>query len=183
MSRNSNKRRILFIDRDGTLIVEPADEQVDSLEKLELMPGVIPALLQLQAAGYEFVIVSNQDGLDTDFYPLENYEIPQRKMLSLFASQGIVFSAVHIDPHFEADNSSNRKPGIGMLLDYLRAGQMHLSDSWVIGDRETDMELARNLGSIVFGSYLIFYQPLTDGIEVVRVLHGARDIDRIFREE
>lgn len=146
MSRKSSNRRILFIDRDGTLIAEPADEQVDSLEKLELMPRVIPALLQLQAAGYEFVIVSNQDGLGTDSYPLEDYEIPQRKMLNLFASQGIVFSAVHIDPHFEADNSPNRKPGIGMLLDYLKSGQLHLADSWVIGDRETDMELARNMG-------------------------------------
>ncbi len=146
MSRKNSNRRILFIDRDGTLIAEPADEQVDSLEKLELMPGVVPALLQLQAAGYEFVIVSNQDGLGTDSYPLEDYEIPQRKMLNLFASQGIVFSAVHIDPHFEADNSPNRKPGIGMLLDYLKSGQLHLADSWVIGDRETDMQLARNMG-------------------------------------
>ncbi len=146
MSRNNSKRRILFIDRDGTLIAEPADEQVDSLEKLALMPGVIPALLKLQAAGYEFVIVSNQDGLGTDTYPLEAYEIPQQKMIELFASQGIEFSAVHIDPHFEHENSPNRKPGIGMLLDYLKSGELNLADSWVIGDRETDMELARNLG-------------------------------------
>jgi len=146
MSQIGRTRRILFIDRDGTLIAEPADEQVDSLEKLELMPGVIPALLQLQAAGYELVIVSNQDGLGTDSYPIECYEIPQKKMISLFASQGIEFSAVHIDPHFEHDNSPNRKPGIGMLLDYLKSGQLNLDDSWVIGDRETDMELARNMG-------------------------------------
>jgi len=146
MSRKQDKRRILFIDRDGTLIAEPPDEQVDSLEKLELMPGVIPALLQLKAAGYDLVIVSNQDGLGTDSYPLEDYEVPQRKMISLFASQGIEFSAVHIDPHFEHDNSPDRKPGIGMLLDYLKSGQLDPGDSWVIGDRETDMQLARNLG-------------------------------------
>ena len=111
MSVSSTRRRILFIDRDGTLIVEPEDEQVDSLEKLELVPGVIPALLQLKAAGYEFVIVSNQDGLGSDAYPMEHYEKPARKMISLFASQGIEFSAVHIDPHFEHQGSPNRKPG------------------------------------------------------------------------
>lgn len=146
MSRNNHKRRILFIDRDGTLITEPPDEQVDSLEKLQLVPGVIPALLNLKQAGYEFVMVSNQDGLGTDSFPLSAFEPVQQKMLDLFASQGITFSAVHIDPHFERDQSPNRKPGIGMLLGYLASGEMDLADSWVIGDRETDLQLARNLG-------------------------------------
>jgi len=146
MSRETSKRRILFIDRDGTLIAEPEDEQVDSLEKLELMPDVVPALLQLHEAGYEFVIVSNQDGLGTESYPAEDYETVQRKMIGLFSSQGIEFTSVHIDPHFENENSPNRKPGIGMLLDYLKSGQLDLADSWVIGDRETDMQLARNMG-------------------------------------
>ena len=143
---SGRKRRILFIDRDGTLIVEPADEQVDSLEKLELVPGVIPALLELKAAGYEFVIVSNQDGLGTESYPTERYEEPQRKMLRLFESQGIEFSAVHVDPHFEHQGAHTRKPGIGMVLDYLKSAQLDLEDSWVIGDRETDLELAANMG-------------------------------------
>jgi imidazoleglycerol-phosphate dehydratase/histidinol-phosphatase len=141
-----NKRRMLFIDRDGTLIVEPADEQIDSLEKLELIPGVIPALLELSKAGYELVIVSNQDGLGTESYPTEDYEVPQRKMLDLFESQGITFSAVHVDPHFEQDNAPTRKPGIGMVLDYLKSGELDLEDSWVIGDRETDLQLAENMG-------------------------------------
>ena len=141
-----NKRRMLFIDRDGTLIVEPADEQIDSLEKLELIPGVIPALLELSKAGYELVIVSNQDGLGTESYPMEDYEVPQRKMLDLFESQGITFSAVHVDPHFEQDNAPTRKPGIGMVLDYLKSGELDLDDSWVIGDRETDLQLAENMG-------------------------------------
>ena len=141
-----NKRRMLFIDRDGTLIVEPADEQIDSLEKLELIPGVIPALLELSKAGYELVIVSNQDGLGTESYPMEDYEVPQRKMLDLFESQGITFSAVHVDPHFEQDNAPTRKPGIGMVLDYLKSGELDLEDSWVIGDRETDLQLAENMG-------------------------------------
>ncbi len=140
------KRRILFIDRDGTLIIEPADKQVDSLEKLELIPGVIPALLELRNAGYELVIVSNQDGLGTDSYPPQDFEIPQQKMLALFESQGISFSAIHIDPHFEHENAPTRKPGIGMLLGYLQSGDLDMEDSWVIGDRQTDLELADNLG-------------------------------------
>jgi imidazoleglycerol-phosphate dehydratase/histidinol-phosphatase len=141
-----DKRRILFIDRDGTLIEEPEDEQVDSLEKLQLLPDVIPALLRLRDAGYEFVIVSNQDGLGTDAYPTEDFEVPQRKMLDLFASQGITFADVLIDPHFEHENSPDRKPGIGMVLPYLKSGELDLGDSWVIGDRATDLELADNMG-------------------------------------
>jgi imidazoleglycerol-phosphate dehydratase/histidinol-phosphatase len=143
---SSSKRRILFVDRDGTLIIEPPDEQIDSLEKLELVADVIPALLQLRDAGYELVIVSNQDGRGTESFPEEQFSVPHRKMLDLFASQGITFSAEHIDPHFESDNAPTRKPGIGMLLDYLRSGDLDFSDSWVIGDRQTDLDLADNLG-------------------------------------
>lgn len=143
---SGRKRRILFLDRDGTLIIEPDDFQVDSLAKLELVDGVIPALLKLQAAGYELIIVSNQDGLGTDSNPLEDFQVPHDKMLSLFSSQGINFAAEHIDPHFESDDSPNRKPGIGMVLEYLKSGQLDLADSWVIGDREADMQLARNMG-------------------------------------
>lgn len=146
-----NKRRILFVDRDGTLIVEPADFQIDSLEKLELVEGVIPALLKLKEAGYEFVIVSNQDGLGTASNPIEKFQPPHDKMLALFASQGITFAAEHIDPHFESDGSQDRKPGIGMVLDYLKTGELDLQDSWVIGDRQTDLQLAENMG---IGGYL-----------------------------
>ena len=107
---------------------------------------MIPALLRLAQAGYEFVIVSNQDGLGTDSFPTRDYEVPQRKMLQLFASQGVQFSAVHVDPHFEHDGAPTRKPGIGMVLDYLKSGELDLADSWVIGDRETDLQLAANMG-------------------------------------
>lgn len=141
-----SKRRILFLDRDGTLITEPADFQIDSLEQLGLVAGVIPALLKLKQAGYEFVLVSNQDGLGSASYPLEDFQIPHAKMLSLFSSQGIEFSAEHIDSHFAADASPMRKPGIGMVLDYLKSGELDLADSWVIGDRETDLQLAENMG-------------------------------------
>ena len=140
------KRRVLFVDRDGTLIVEPPDHQVDTLDKLELVSGVIPALLELQRAGYELVIVSNQDGLGTESFPEADFRRVQDKMMSLFESQGITFSAVHVDPHFEHDNAPTRKPGIGMVLDDLKSGTLDLEDSWVIGDRETDLELARNMG-------------------------------------
>lgn len=143
---SERKRKILFIDRDGTLITEPPDEQVDSLEKLQLVPGVIPALLKLAGAGYELVIVSNQDGLGTDSYPTIDFEIPQQKMLDIFESQGIRFVDILIDEHFEHQNSPMRKPGIGMVLPYLKSGELDLQDSWVIGDRETDLELAENMG-------------------------------------
>jgi len=143
---SQNKRRILFLDRDGTLIIEPEDMQIDSLEKLELVEGVIPALLKLKARGYEFVIVSNQDGLGTPSNPVEDFQPPHDKMLSLFSSQGINFVAEHIDPHFENDASPDRKPGIGMVLDYLKSGELDLDDSWVIGDRLTDLQLAENMG-------------------------------------
>lgn len=143
---NSPKRRILFIDRDGTLIAEPEDEQVDSLEKVALLEGVIPALLRLRDAGYEFVMVSNQDGLGTDAFPEADFLGPHRLMVDIFTSQGIRFSAEHIDPHFEHERSPNRKPGIGMVLDYLKSGTLDLADSWVIGDRDTDLQLAENMG-------------------------------------
>jgi imidazoleglycerol-phosphate dehydratase/histidinol-phosphatase len=142
----SAKRRILFIDRDGTLIVEPPDEQIDSLEKFALVDGVIPALIKLRDAGFEFVIVSNQDGLGTASFPRETFEPPQLLMEQVFASQGIRFAAMHFDEHRPADNAPTRKPGIGMLLDYLRAGNLDFEASAVIGDRVTDLELARNLG-------------------------------------
>ncbi|MDX1556181.1 MAG: bifunctional histidinol-phosphatase/imidazoleglycerol-phosphate dehydratase HisB, partial [Xanthomonadales bacterium] len=140
------KRRVLFLDRDGTLIEEPEDQQIDSLEKLALVPGVIPALLRLRDAGYEFVMVSNQDGLGTDSFPESDFEKPQRKLLQLLESQGITFSAIHIDPHFEHEEAPTRKPGIGMVLDYLKSGELDLQDSWVIGDRSTDIEMAGNMG-------------------------------------
>jgi imidazoleglycerol-phosphate dehydratase/histidinol-phosphatase len=133
-------RKILFLDRDGTLIEEPADFQIDSLAKFRLVPGMI------QAAGYEFVMVSNQDGLGTDSFPVADFEPPQQLLLQILESQGIRFSAIHIDPHFEHQNAPTRKPGIGMLLDYLRSGTLDFAQSAVIGDRETDLQLARNLG-------------------------------------
>jgi len=139
-------RKILFIDRDGCLIVEPEDEQVDALEKFRLMPGVIPALLRLKHAGYRFVMVSNQDGLGTDAFPKEQFRGPHELLLQILGSQGIDFDAEHIDASWPEDNSPSRKPGVGMLLEYLRDPDLDRERSAVIGDRETDMQLAANMG-------------------------------------
>ncbi len=138
--------RILFLDRDGTLIEEPPDEQVDSLEKIRLMPGVVAALLDLKHAGYGFVMVTNQDGLGTSSLPRESFERPQRFLLELFASQGIDFDAVFVCPHFQHENCACRKPKLGLLQQYLDTHPLDKGRSYMIGDRDTDMEFAANLG-------------------------------------
>lgn len=139
-------RKILFIDRDGCLIEEPADEQIDAFEKFRLMSGVIPALLKLKAAGFRFVMVSNQDGLGTESFPQADFIGPQELLLQILSSQGLEFDAIHIDPTLPADNAPTRKPGVGMLLDYLRDPGLDRNHSAVIGDRETDLQLAANMG-------------------------------------
>ncbi|MFN3842273.1 MAG: bifunctional histidinol-phosphatase/imidazoleglycerol-phosphate dehydratase HisB [Rehaibacterium terrae] len=140
-------RRIAFIDRDGTIIEEPADQQIDAYEKLRFVAGAIPALLRLQAAGYELVMVSNQDGLGSPRFPRESFEGPHRLMMQVLESQGVVFREVLIDPSLPEENSPNRKPGVGMVLHYLRDRSIDLAHSVVIGDRETDLRFADNLGA------------------------------------
>ncbi len=139
-------RKVLFIDRDGCLIEEPADEQIDAFDKLRLMPEVIPSLLRLKADGYRFVMVSNQDGLGTDAFPEADFTGPHELLLQILASQGIEFDAVHIDRSFPDDGAPTRKPGVGMVLEYLRDPDLDRRRSAVIGDRETDLELASNMG-------------------------------------
>lgn len=139
-------QKVLFIDRDGTLIEEPYDFQVDSLAKIRLVKGVIPALLELARAGYRFVMVSNQDGLGTDSFPEERFEECHAHVLALFASQGIDFDDVFICPHFEEDGCDCRKPRTGLLTKFLAASHIDTERSAVIGDRETDLELARRIG-------------------------------------
>jgi imidazoleglycerol-phosphate dehydratase / histidinol-phosphatase len=136
----------LFIDRDGTLIEEPADEQVDSLAKLRFMPGVFAALARLKTAGFRFVIVTNQDGLGTASFPMPRYEEPQRFMLETFAAQGIEFADVLVCPHFKTDGCGCRKPALGLLAPFLAEHPMESTVSAVIGDRDTDLELAARLG-------------------------------------
>src|ERR1700733_6243737 len=112
--------RILFIDRDGVLIEEPSDGQIDSFEKFRLVEGAIPALLLLRDAGFEFVMVSNQDGLGTSSFPRELFEGPQNLLLQILGSQGVRFREILIDDSRPQDNKSTRKPGIGMVMHYLR---------------------------------------------------------------
>jgi imidazoleglycerol-phosphate dehydratase/histidinol-phosphatase len=139
-------RRILFVDRDGTLVEETADEQVETLEKVRLMPGVIPALLELQRAGYAFVMVTNQDGLGTASLPSEKFEPTHRFILDLFSTQGIEFEAVFICPHFKRENCGCRKPSTGLVEAFIAANPLDRERSFMIGDRDTDLEFARNLG-------------------------------------
>ena len=141
------KKRALFIDRDGTLLVEPPITfQIDSLDQLEFLPGVMRNLYFIRKhLDFEFVIVSNQDGLGTPANPQDNFDRINNKMLETFANEGIKFDDILIDPSLPEDNSPDRKPGTGMLKKYM-TGDYDLSLSYVIGDRKTDMELAKNLG-------------------------------------
>ena len=139
-------KKALFIDRDGTIIREPEDEQIDSLEKLEFVPGAIGALSSLAQLDFELVMVSNQDGLGTDSFPEEDFHPAHNKMLKTLEGEGVVFDEILIDRSFPEDNAPTRKPRTGLLTAYMD-GSYDLASSFVIGDRESDMELARNLGA------------------------------------
>ena len=139
-------KKALFIDRDGTIIREPEDEQIDSLEKLEFVPGAIGALSSLAKLDFVLVMVSNQDGLGTPSFPEEDFHPAHNKMLKTLEGEGVVFDEILIDRSFPQDNAPTRKPRTGLLTAYMD-GSYDLAASFVIGDRESDMELARNLGA------------------------------------
>ncbi|WP_288332128.1 bifunctional histidinol-phosphatase/imidazoleglycerol-phosphate dehydratase HisB [uncultured Alistipes sp.] len=139
-------KKALFIDRDGTIIAEPADEQIDSLEKLTFVPGAISGLKTLTGLGFDLVLATNQDGLGTDSFPENTFWPAHEKMLATLRGEGVAFDDQLIDRTFEADNAPTRKPRTGMFGNYL-GGEYDLAASYVIGDRVTDVLLARNLGA------------------------------------
>ena len=136
--------KYLFIDRDGTLIREPEDFQVDSLEKISFLPQVISSLKRISQYGYKLIMVSNQDGLGSENYPQKNFDKVQKYLLEIFASEDIFFDQILIDPH--AEEHPNRKPNIGMLIPLIKENKIDYQKSYVIGDRHTDALLAKNIG-------------------------------------
>ena len=153
------KKRVLFIDRDGTIVVEPSDEQLDSFDKLEFVPGVFRSLTFLrQHTDFEFVMASNQDGLGTSSYPEADFYPTQNFILNTLKGEGVEFDDILIDRHFPQDNAPTRKPGTGMFGKYM-TDEYDLAASYVIGDRATDVELARNLGCRA-----ILLQDCADGL-------------------
>ena len=142
------KKKALFIDRDGTIIIEPPiTEQVNSLDEMTFLPGVIRNLYFIaKNLDFELVMVTNQDGLGTENYPQEVFDSVQNKMLEVLEGEGITFSAIHIDKSYPHEGFATRKPGTGMLTSYMD-GSYDLENSFVIGDRLTDVKLAQNLGS------------------------------------
>ena len=139
--------KLLIIDRDGTILVEPpVDFQIDSIAKTDFLPGAISGMKAISTLGYELVMCSNQDGLGTASFPMEDFLPPQEMMLKVLASEGVRFDDILIDPTMPEENAPTRKPGIGMFGKYL-AGDYNLAESYVIGDRLTDVMLAKNLGA------------------------------------
>ena len=139
-------KKVLFIDRDGTIIVEPEDEQIDSFEKLAFLPGVITCLSKIvRETDFELVMVTNQDGLGTATFPEDTFWPVHNKILDILKGEGIIFAEIFIDKTIPAQNAPTRKPGTAMLVKYLAKG-IDLNSSYVIGDRLTDVELAKNLG-------------------------------------
>ncbi len=142
-------KKVLFIDRDGTLVLEPpVDYQLDSLEKLEFYPKVFQYMAKIaNELDYELVMVTNQDGLGTDSFPEDTFWPAQNKIVSAFEKEGVVFSEIHIDKTFPHENAETRKPRTGLLTQYFDTEKYDLANSFVLGDRITDMELAKNLGA------------------------------------
>ena len=163
-------KKILFIDRDGTIIEEPEDEQVDSFDKLKFVKGAISSLAFLKAhTDYLFVMASNQDGLGTAAYPEESFRRVQGFVLQTLEGEGVTFDDILIDRHSPKENAPTRKPGIGMVEKYLDSVQYDIENSYVIGDRETDRLFARNIGckSLILSDEGMTWQ------KIVEIIYGG----------
>ena len=162
-------KQVLFIDRDGTILVEPADEQIDSFDKFQFLPGAIRNLNFIRTKlDFEFVLVSNQDGLGTASYPEADFLPTHNMMLSILKSEGVEFDDQCIDRSFPEDNLPTRKPGTAMLTKYMQ-GDYDLANSYVIGDRPTDRQLAENLGC----KYLILGDNVQSWDEITEILFAG----------
>lgn len=181
-------KKILFIDRDGTLVCEPEDEQVDSFEKLKFVDGVFCNLSFIrQHLDFLFVMVSNQDGLGTPSFPEETFWPVHNFILQSLKGEGIVFDDYRIDTHFPNDMSPMRKPGIGMLTDYINNPEYDIPNSYVIGDRATDRQLAENLGckALILGEDGMTWDKIAEilfaGERVAEVRRTTKETDIFVR--
>ncbi|MBQ3804809.1 MAG: bifunctional histidinol-phosphatase/imidazoleglycerol-phosphate dehydratase HisB [Prevotella sp.] len=181
-------KRLLFIDRDGTLIKEPADEQIDSFDKLEFVEGVFRNLGFIRKnLDFVFVMVSNQDGLGTDSFPEETFWPVHNFILKTLKGEGIEFDNILIDRHFPEDNHPCRKPGTGMLTQYIDNPEYDLAGSYVIGDRETDAQLARNLGckSLILGKDGMTWEKIAEllfaGERIAEITRTTKETDITVR--
>jgi len=166
-------KKVLFIDRDGTIIIEPEDEQIDSLEKLEFYPKAISVLSKIaKELDYILVMVTNQDGLGTESFPENTFYPAQNKMLTTLKNEGVEFTEIIIDKSFSHENLPTRKPGIALLSKYI-SGDYDLANSYVIGDRITDVQLAKNLGT----KSIYLNKDINNG-----ATHTTLDWDEIFDE-
>jgi imidazoleglycerol-phosphate dehydratase/histidinol-phosphatase len=138
--------KVLFVDRDGTLVEEPHDEQVDALDKVRFLPDVFAGLTRLREAGFTIAMVTNQDGLGTSSFPQERFDAPHRFIMDTFRSQGIEFVEVFVCPHTRHDGCDCRKPKTALVDDWIRAQGVDLASSAMVGDRDTDLGFATNLG-------------------------------------
>ena len=177
-------KRILFIDRDGTIIREPADEQIDSFDKLRFVPGVIRNLAFIcEKLDFRFVMVSNQDGLGTQAFPEDTFWPVHNFILQTLADEGITFDDILIDPHFPEDNAPTRKPNTGLVEKYMNDPEFDIEHSYVIGDRETDRTFARNIGckSLILSDEGITWNKISEllfaGERIAEVKRTTKETD------
>ena len=182
------KQRILFIDRDGTLIEEPADEQIDAFEKLKFTRGMFRNLSFIRKKlDFRFVMVSNQDGLGTSSFPEDTFWPVHNFILQSLQGEGVTFDEILIDRHFPEDNHPDRKPGTGMLRHYICNPDYDLPNSYVIGDRETDRQLAANLGckALILGDEGMDWDKIAEilfaGERTAEVKRTTRETDILVR--